>query len=476
MKEVEISAITIKDNVRTDYGDLTELTASIKKYGVKNPLEIGSNGELVDGHRRLKAATAAGLKVVPYFVSYSNLDKSTSQILSGIFGKNLNAIEEGLAFKNHIFDGQKNVKCSEEVLEKAIKKLSERISKTVLYIKRRLALVTLPKDVQEALIKNKILLGHALLLSKLSAKESSTYLREIITNHQSVGDAKKDLEYADCSMDLANANFDTKECKGCMHNGAEQTELFDTGKILTGQCLNKGCFIKKLNALIKALKTKYKDVLVTEEPTGYWDLDRTYGFSDNGITKKYIEKCRKTKDNYKVMVKDNGELDEYVKIPGSKKTTVEDSGKPSAKESLLARVTEFKQGFLQTKCSELMKQESKPSKILTILALMGNYCSTEMGDLFKLDPKKLDERIILEAKKYIVTLEIKDLIKLSTATGVDMKKDFIVTKEFLDLHTIDQLKDLAKEFKIDTGSSSKKTDLVDVILKNSLGKVPKEVL
>ena len=59
----------------------------------------------------------------------------------------------------------------------------------------------------------------------------------------------------------------------------------------------------------------------------------------------------------------------------------------------------------------------------------------------------------------------------------DFEKDWKIDKEFLELHTKDQLQDLMKELKVDLGplgNTSKKDELVDVIIKAKIvGKVPK---
>jgi len=75
--EIKISKIVVKENIREeDYGDLTELTASIKENGIRQPIELNSKNELIDGHRRLKAAKAADLKEIPYFINDAEVVKA----------------------------------------------------------------------------------------------------------------------------------------------------------------------------------------------------------------------------------------------------------------------------------------------------------------------------------------------------------------------------------------------------------------
>ncbi|HEY3263314.1 MAG TPA: ParB/RepB/Spo0J family partition protein [Pseudonocardiaceae bacterium] len=59
------------NNIRSDLGDLRQLTASIKAHGVLCPLmahPCGSYLQLLHGHRRLVAARLAGLRSVPVVI------------------------------------------------------------------------------------------------------------------------------------------------------------------------------------------------------------------------------------------------------------------------------------------------------------------------------------------------------------------------------------------------------------------------
>ncbi|WP_369068570.1 ParB/RepB/Spo0J family partition protein [Kineococcus terrestris] len=75
--DVVVARIRVADvrfhphNVRRDLGDLRDLTGSIKRYGVMQPLVVeryGPGFRLRAGHRRLAAARLAGLASVPALV------------------------------------------------------------------------------------------------------------------------------------------------------------------------------------------------------------------------------------------------------------------------------------------------------------------------------------------------------------------------------------------------------------------------
>lgn len=73
-------------NIRSDLGDLRALTASIASEGVLQPLlahQVGNFGEVLDGHRRLAAATLAEEDRVPVIVHpYKEPDEAILIMLS----------------------------------------------------------------------------------------------------------------------------------------------------------------------------------------------------------------------------------------------------------------------------------------------------------------------------------------------------------------------------------------------------------
>src|SRR5579863_2470240 len=52
-------------NPRKNDGAVDQMEASIREYGFKVPILIRSNGEVVDGHLRLKAAKKLGMRELP---------------------------------------------------------------------------------------------------------------------------------------------------------------------------------------------------------------------------------------------------------------------------------------------------------------------------------------------------------------------------------------------------------------------------
>ena len=61
---IEIDKVKIGKRVRKDIGDLTNLKASLQKYGLINPVVITPMNELISGFRRISAARELGWKYI----------------------------------------------------------------------------------------------------------------------------------------------------------------------------------------------------------------------------------------------------------------------------------------------------------------------------------------------------------------------------------------------------------------------------
>lgn len=57
---IDIDKIVVGDRIRKDFGDLTDLTESIKKNGLIHPIAINKNYELLAGERRLRVCKSLG--------------------------------------------------------------------------------------------------------------------------------------------------------------------------------------------------------------------------------------------------------------------------------------------------------------------------------------------------------------------------------------------------------------------------------
>lgn len=144
---------------------LQELAESIKQHGIIQPLvlrRVGEKYEIIAGERRYKAATMAGLASVPAVVSQID-DKTSAEVavVENVQRKNLSAIEEAKSYKALLDQGY----MSQDQLAKKMGLSQSAVS-------NKLRLLTLPEEVQLAVMDNKISERHA--RSLLAVKDPVT--------------------------------------------------------------------------------------------------------------------------------------------------------------------------------------------------------------------------------------------------------------------------------------------------------------
>ena len=171
-----------------DEKSLNELSESIKEHGIIQPLivrPLNDKYEIIAGERRYKAATIAGLTTVPILVTNLNDSKSAEvAIVENIQRKNLNPIEEAKSYKR-ILD--RKFKTQEE--------LSKVLGVNQSTISNKLRLLTLTKDVQEALSKDKISERHARSLLKVQNESKQIeLLTKTINNKLTVKDLDEEIK------------------------------------------------------------------------------------------------------------------------------------------------------------------------------------------------------------------------------------------------------------------------------------------
>lgn len=169
-----------------DEKELNELANSIIKYGVIQPIvlrNIGDKYEIIAGERRYKASCLAGLKKVPAIIN--NTDDNTSAeiaLLENLQRKNLSVIEEAQSYKKLMDRGF----TQEEIASKLGVSQSS--------IANKMRLLNLPKDVQNALLYNKISERHARsLLSLPDADMQRNLLNRIITEKLTVKQTEEEI-------------------------------------------------------------------------------------------------------------------------------------------------------------------------------------------------------------------------------------------------------------------------------------------
>ena len=164
---------------------LQELADSIKQFGIIQPIVVQKKDdyyEIIAGERRWRAAKLAKLKEVPVIIKeYSDREVMEIALLENIQRKDLNPIEEALAYKSLI--DEYSLKQEE---------LANRVSKSRTAIANSMRLLKLTDSVQNMLINDEISMGHARALLTLEQEDLQIEAaKTIVSKGLSVRDTEK---------------------------------------------------------------------------------------------------------------------------------------------------------------------------------------------------------------------------------------------------------------------------------------------
>ena len=236
-----------------DQTSLDELTNSIKERGIIQPIIVRmskdqkSKYEIIAGERRWLAAQNAGLHEIPVVITEADDLKSLEfALVENVQRHDLNAVEEAQGYQRLIDDFSYDHD-----------KVAKFIGKSRSHVSNCLRLLSLPKDVLELIILNKLSPGHAKILvglenasfvakkiiqKKLSVRQSENLVRIFKTNNISKKNLKDpNLKYLEQSLkDKIGLNVFIKNKKN--NTGSIMFEYKD---------------FDQLNKLIEIIKANY---------------------------------------------------------------------------------------------------------------------------------------------------------------------------------------------------------------------------
>lgn len=163
-----------------DEDDLSSLCESIRTHGVLQPLvvrQVGERYQLVAGERRLRAARTAGLPRVPVrVVDFNDQQVVEAALVENIQRSDLNPIEKAQGFKEYL-----------DRFHMTHEQLAQRLGLARPTITNLVALLDLPSDIQDAVRRCQITLGHAKILKGITEQERQLQAcKEIIARGLSV--------------------------------------------------------------------------------------------------------------------------------------------------------------------------------------------------------------------------------------------------------------------------------------------------
>ena len=216
-KNVSISSLIrnkYQPRKKFDESSLEELTNSIRERGIIQPIIVRPSAEeedkfeIIAGERRWQAAQHAGLHQVPVvLINVDNLKSLELAIVENVQRKDLNPIEEAQGYKRLIDEFRYDQD-----------KVSKFIGKSRTHISNCLRLLTLPKEIIELIIDEKLSQGHAKILvgldnaillakkiikKKLSVRQAESLVR-VLKSGQGGLTKKKDPNIISLEEELTN--------------------------------------------------------------------------------------------------------------------------------------------------------------------------------------------------------------------------------------------------------------------------------
>ena len=168
-----IAANPYQPRCNFDEEKLQELAASIKEFGVVQPVVVRKKGrsyELVAGERRLRAAGLAGLIKVPAIVKdYDDAKMMEIALIENIQRHDLNPIEEAQGLRRLM----QEFKLTQE-------QTAEKVGRSRSAVTNILRLLNLPEQVQKQIINGVLTMGQAKQLLGLPKPEQMCEVAEAI--------------------------------------------------------------------------------------------------------------------------------------------------------------------------------------------------------------------------------------------------------------------------------------------------------
>lgn len=153
-----------------DEQSLHELAASIKLHDIVQPVTVSQlpSGKyrLITGERRWRAAKLAGIKDIPAYLRHTNDSELLElALLENLQREDLNAMEISLSYKRMM-----------EELNYTQEQVAERMGKDRSTVSNFIRLLKLPPDIQVAVRKGEISMGHARALINVDTIDQQLFI------------------------------------------------------------------------------------------------------------------------------------------------------------------------------------------------------------------------------------------------------------------------------------------------------------
>jgi ParB family chromosome partitioning protein len=523
-------------NTRTNYSGkkFNELVDSIRKNGVLQPVlvrEKDNKFELIAGERRYRACMKIndGSTIPAMVKKISDNQAFDMMMVENIMREDLSEFEEAQGFHNYL-KGKDDT---------ALEDLAQRTGLSPGYIRRRTAVMKLPKKYLAAWKKGQLAYGHLEILIRVEdATERANLFKRAVEYRWSVKNIRD--EFNRRAPLLKNALFDKKAagCPTCFNNSAKQKQLFDLDDDDRACCLKPECFVKHTREHLD--KNWEKTSWAKKCKTNVYRFDHEVSWQDYEYMNRPVSKDCLACDKYATVLyvaTGKSAHDRVCLDPAcykAKRRAAENktaTGKPIKTDPNAPRVAwhgeYFREKFYETAIPEkfeTIKPEDPITGRMAVMCLLKAnpdlkqwYCErlgikknfdhgyVSLPDNEKFAP--LEKLNSAELNKLIKEMSV-EIIKLKDFSsegrrivadhiGIDLKKQWQPDKEYLSKKIKTELIDIGKKFKIFKQkkvdhyinnkfpnrngdlNKFKKSELIDVFMKSGAdlsGVVPDEIL
>ena len=213
---------------------LEELAASIKSYGMIQPVVVRKSGEyyeIIAGERRWRAAKIAGLKKIPAIErKWEDAQAFEASLVENLQREDLNPIEEAESYRRL----QEDFGLSQE-------QISEKVGKSRSAIANSLRLLQLDSRVLNFVIENKLSGGHARTLLAITDGDQQFELAEHVIEEELSVRATEALVKAElANKDKQKSSKSEKKQDVNQKTVEEELKSIFSTKVRINQMKNKG--------------------------------------------------------------------------------------------------------------------------------------------------------------------------------------------------------------------------------------------
>jgi ParB/RepB/Spo0J family partition protein len=441
------------------------LQKSIESMGVIQNLVVRKSKndklEVVCGHRRMYAsqriakANGNGTGMTIPVTIRTLTDDQVLEIMTveNLQRKGLTEFEEAEHFKSYV-DRIKNGK-------EAIDTLSGRLGIKPGYIRKRVAIMELPKKMLKSWQAGDLAFGHLEQLIRIQDPEFQKSLYDMtLKNSLPVSRLRSQIDWRTPELKDAMFSKKTAKCAPCHHNTSAQQKLFDIDISKSARCLNPTCFLDNTR---KHLSKSFKK-------TKAYLKNKTNGFRFRSEIDKYESmwaeevdaECKKCQNYVTIFDIGGGNtinracLDPRCYNNKRKAASTAASGK-KAKPKGAPRVDwhglHFREKFYSERIPEIIDKDLKPNSEVTLrLAVFSvihghKFLHTWFARKYGLEKKQLDKmedgesyyfRLdgpkIFDVLKKLKLKELQILLKEATAVMIVNKEFFPENRQIVAEH------------------------------------------